>query len=321
MGTLHIRMSFLVIVLFGILYMLVSLFMQAMGVQSFAAYAGVAVLMMLFQFSVGPKIVEFTMGVKYIGRDKAPWLFEMVEGLARKAKIPTPKIGVSSLRVPNAFAFGRGVRDGRVCVTEGILHLLDREELKAVLGHEISHIKNRDVLFITFLSVIPLILYRIFFHLSFFGSSSRRENNNSAALLGLVAFIFYLITNLLVLYASRIREYFADRGAIALGNDPSTLASALYKLVYGAARSPEEEIRQVEGVKAFFLNDISRSRREIHSLSQLDLDRSGTIDQSELRLLRNKKINVDFTGRLMEVFSTHPNMLKRIKHLSEYTKN
>ena len=134
-------------------------------------------------------------------------------------------------------------------------------------------------------------------------------------LIGLAALIFYFITNLIILYASRIREYFADRGAIALGNPPSALATALYKLVYGAARSPKEELKEIEGVKAFFLNDLSRSRREISELAQLDLDRSGTIDPYELRELQKKEVRLSFADKLMETLSTHPNMLKRIKQL------
>ena len=130
------------------------------------------------------------------------------------------------------------------------------------------------------------------------------------------AFIFYFITNLLVLYASRIREYFADQGSVQLGNSPSALASALYKLVYGAAKLGKEPLREAEGLKAFFLNDPSKALNEIRQLSQLDYDRNGIIDGGELATLRNKKIKLSFGDRLMENFGTHPNMLKRLQHLS-----
>ena len=133
--------------------------------------------------------------------------------MAEAAKIPTHRIGIARISIPNAFAFGRTIRDGRICVTEGILKLLDEDELRAVLGHEMSHLKNRDVMTITLLSVIPMILYRIAWQFLFYGNR-RDRNQSSAALVGLVAFIFYFVTNLLVLYASRIREYFADRGSI-----------------------------------------------------------------------------------------------------------
>jgi heat shock protein HtpX len=256
------------------------------------------------------------MRVKYIERQDSPRLFQMVESLSIRANIPMPKIGIAQIGIPNAFAFGRGIRDGRVCVTHGILNLLGDDELRAVLGHELSHIKNRDVLTITILSVIPMIMYRIAWQFLFFGR--RRDSRGNTVLIGLTAFVFYFITNLLVLYASRIREYFADRGSIAMGNKPAALASSLYKLVYGSARMSPESLKESEGLKAFFLNDPSKARNEIKELSQLDLDKSGTIDHGELALLQNKQIRLGFGDKMMEVLSTHPNMLKRIKRLSEY---
>jgi heat shock protein HtpX len=121
-----------------------------------------------------------------------------------------------------------------------------------------------------------------------------------------------------VLYASRIREYFADRGSILLGNKPAWLASGLYKLVYGAARMDKESLKESEGLKAFFANDPSRAMDEIKELKQLDLDKSGTIDAHELELIQVKSIKLNFGDRLLEVLSTHPNMLKRIRQLSKY---
>jgi heat shock protein HtpX len=115
-----------------------------------------------------------------------------------------------------------------------------------------------------------MILYRIAWQFLFYGNR-RSRNQTNAAVVGLVAFIFYFITNLLVLYASRIREYFADSGSVELGNDPSDLASALYKLVYGSAKMPKNELKDVEGLKAFFVNDPSRALDEFRDLRQLDL--------------------------------------------------
>jgi heat shock protein HtpX len=135
---------------------------------------------------------------------------------------------------------------------------------------------------------------------------------------GLIALLFYFITNLLVLYASRIREYFADRGSVELGNPAPKLATSLYKLVYGSARMNKDEIKNVEGLKAFFVNDPSRASTEIKELAQLDLDKNGTIDRAELDLLNTQNIKLGMGDRLLELMSTHPNMLKRIKKLSEY---
>ena len=316
MFSLQMRMMLLVAALFAIIYAVVVMIGTAMGVTNFYFYLGISLAMMFLQYMIGPKIVEWTMRIKYVNRSQYPKLYAMVEDLARRANLPMPKICISSLPIPNAFAFGRGVRDGRVCVTEGIMNLLNEDELRAVLGHELAHIKNRDVLTITLLSVIPMIMYRIAWHFMFFGGG-RRDRNNNTALIGLAAFLFYFVTNLLVLYASRIREYFADRGSIEMGNSPAALASALYKLVYGSARMNREVLREAEGLKAFFINDPSRAYNEIRELSQLDFDKSGTIDNSELLSLRNKTIHLGFGDRLLEVLSTHPNMLKRIKELSQ----
>ncbi len=321
MGNLYLRLSLILILFFGLIYAIIVVFSSLLGVTSLSFYIILALFIMGLQYLIGPKIVEWTMKVSYIKRKDAPQLFEIVENLSKKAKIPTPKIGISRWNIPNAFAFGRSLKDGRICVTEGILNILTKEELSAVIGHELSHLKNRDVLFITFLSVIPLILYRIALHLLFFGGySRRRESQGYTALIGIGALLFYFISNLLVLYASRIREYFADKGSIELGNQPSLLASALYKLVYGSARIPRENLRELEGTKAFFLNDISKSRKEITELAELDLDKSGTIDPYELRELKRKEIRLSFADKLMEALSTHPNMLKRIKQLSLYQK-
>jgi heat shock protein HtpX len=290
----------------------------SLGVANFYFYLIASLVMMFIQYLIGPKIVEWSMRIKYITAGENPKLHQMVEELSRKAGIPQPRIGIAKINIPNAFAFGRTLSDGRICVTEGIMRFLSDDELKAVLGHEMSHLKNRDVLTITLLSVIPLILYRIAWQFLFFGGGSRRGRSGNAALVGLVAFIFYFITNLLVLYASRIREYFADRGSVLLGNHPEFLASALYKLVYGSARLPKESLKEVEGLKAFFLNDPSQALNEIKELKELDLDKSGTIDANELVALRNKKVNLGFGDRLLELLSTHPNMLKRISQLSSY---
>jgi len=312
-------MYLLLIVMFAIVYALVSMVAYGvLGVTNFNFYLILSLVMMVLQYMLGPKLVEWSMRVRYIGAGEYPELRNMVDDLSRQAHVPSPRIGISQIALPNAFAFGRWKSDGRICVTEGILKLLEPEELRAVLGHEMTHLKNRDVLTITLLSVIPMILYRIGWQMMYFGNSRRRDSGNSTALIGMLAFLFYFITNLLVLYASRIREYFADQGSVELGNPAHNLATALYKLVYGSARMPKESLREVEGLKAFFVNDPSRALTELRELKDLDLDKSGTIDADELVNLRSKTVKLSFADKLMEVLSTHPNMLKRIKQLSAY---
>jgi heat shock protein HtpX len=320
MWSLRLRMWLLLTVLFGLIYaVMVAIGTQFLHVTGFSFYLLLSLAMMFVQYLIGPKIVEWSMRVKYIKREENPKLFQMVEDLARRAGIPAPRIGIAQIAIPNACAFGRGLSDGRVCVTQGIMNLLDDEELKAVLGHELSHLKNRDVLTITLLSVIPMIMYRIAWQFLFYGNRRGNDRSNNGLLIGMVAFLMYFVTNLLVLYASRIREYFADKGSVQLGNRPQALASSLYKLVYGSARMDKEDLKQTEGLKAFFVNDPSQARKEFTELRQLDLDKSGSISLDELEALKNRQIRLGAGDKFLELLSTHPNMLKRIKQLSAYT--
>ncbi len=310
---LQIRMYLLVALLFAIVYAVIVVAASAIGIKGFAAYGVLASVILMIQYLISPKIVELSMGVRYVSEAEEPELHRMVAELAQKAAIPKPRIGVSQLPIPNAFAFGRWASDGRVCVTEQITRLLSKEELRAVLGHEISHLKHRDVAIITLLSVVPMILWYLAWNLMW---SSDRERGSNAAL-GMVAFLLYFVTNLLVLYGSRIREYYADEGSVRLGSAPHHLASALYKLVYGSARVDKDALRHVEGYKAFFVNDPSRAYYEIRELKQVDRDLSGSIDQSELLALSTKQVRISSADKLMEALSTHPNMVKRVKRLSQ----
>ena len=321
---LQTKMWLLVVLLFGILYGVITGIGSYWGVGSASSYIILAVLFMGFQYLIGPAMVGAMMRIKWVSEKEEPELHRQVAELSQKAGIPKPKIGVSQLSIPNAFAFGRTQGDGRVCVTQGIRGLLSKDELKAVIGHEISHLKHRDMMIITMLSVIPLIMYWLAWSTMWGGMGGRRQGGQGAgytALIGLGAMILYFLTNLLVLYGSRIREYYADERSVKLGNPPHHLASALYKLVYSSAqlrRNPraQEELKRVEGVKAFFLNDVSRAWNEVRELKEVDRDLSGTIDQNELLALRTKTPKLSGAEKMMELFTTHPNMLKRIKRLA-----
>jgi len=314
---LQTRMFILVALLFGILYGAIVTIGSLMGVGGAISYLIMALFVLGLQYLIGPALVGWTMRVKWVSEQEAPALHRMVAELATAANLPKPKVGISQLNIPNAFAFGRTQHDGRICVTQGILNLLSQDELRAVLGHEMSHIKHRDMAVITLLSAIPMVLYYLAWSMMWGGSGNRREGGNNAALIGFGAFILYFITNLLVLYGSRIREYYADLGSVQLGNQPHAMATALYKLVYGNARANnKEELKRVEGVRAFFVNDPARSWYEVKQLSQLDRDMSGTISYDELADIRQKQVRLGVADKMMEAFTTHPNMLKRIKHLS-----
>ena len=313
---LQVRLYLLLGLLFAIIYGVIVGVASALGAGSFLIYAIVAIFFVLLQYLIGPSMVKWTMRVKWVSEREQPQLHSMVAELAKAAGIRKPKVGISMVPIPNAFAFGRTQRDAKVCVTEALLKSLSSEELRAVMGHEISHIKHRDMMIMTVLSVFPLIIYFIAISLLFSGFGGRGRGGSPIALIGIGLFLLYFLVNLLVLYGSRIREYYADLGSVRLGNRPRHLATALYKLAIGNAKVPKESLKRVEGVKAFFVSDPSRAMREVKELKDIDLDMSGTIDYGELLALQSKSVQLTTGAKIMEMMTTHPNMLKRIKHLS-----
>ena len=197
---LSLRLYLAIAFLFGLLYVIVTLIGTFFHFGGPTLFALLAIAIVLGQYFLGPKLVEMSMRVRYVSPQEAPKLHAMVEDLAFKAGIPKPKVGISEINIPNAFAFGRSKGDGRVCVTRGILRLLDEGELRAVLGHELSHIKHRDMAVITMVSAVPLIFYYIFISMLFSGG-----RNDEAGVIGLAALVGYFIGQLIVLFISRVR--------------------------------------------------------------------------------------------------------------------
>ena len=324
---LTMKMGLCVVLLFAVIYALlvVIVFFVGGGMSGMSMAilcALLAVVIVSFQFMIGPKIVEKTMHVRYVSEAEQPELHRMVTELAMKAGIPKPKIGISEIAIPNAFAFGTSRRKARVCITRKLMQMLNKGELEAVLGHELSHIKHRDMVVITVLSVIPMICYFIymsFFLSSIFGGGGRdREGALPMMAIGIIAFFVYFISNLLVLYGSRIREYYADAGSVELTKKPHELASALYKMIYGSADLKQAKVKKELGsMRAFFAADPLTARNDLKDLSAADLDKDGKIDAYELKAFA-ERARVSRTDRMMEIFSTHPNPVSRVKKLGEY---
>jgi heat shock protein HtpX len=264
------------------------------------------------------------MRVNWITEKEFPDLYQMVAEQAAKAGLPAPKVGISQLKMPRAFAFGWTAGDGRICLTRGMLDLLDKDELRAVIGHELSHIKNRDMLTVTTLSCLPLIIFWIAWGLlppdALIGLN---ESLDYAAVIGGIAFGLYLLTNQLVLCGARRCEYAADRASVRLGNSPDRLASALYKLACANALldSSREEIKRLQVVKAFFLSDPMPSWQQVRQIPAINPGFNGTIDCHKLRTTRRKKIRLAPSDRMTELLGSHPNILKRIKRLAALNHN
>ena len=309
---LYTRIIIAIALLFAIIFAFLAFIAYIAGYGQPLVMAFITALIVILQYILSPKIVEFSMKVRYVSEQEMPKLHEIVERLARNASIPKPRVGISDIDLPNAFAFGRSKRDGRVCVTRGLLEILNEEELEAVIGHEISHIKHKDMAVITMLSVIPLISYYIFW------STLYGRDRNKAFLISAIAFGVYFISNLIVLWISRLREYYADYGSYTLTNKAHPLASALYRITLATSRIPPVKIKNVEGVKAFFATDPSTARSDISDLRMADLNLDGHLDEYEVKYF-SQEAKASITEKIMEIFSSHPNVVDRIKRLAELT--
>jgi Zn-dependent protease with chaperone function len=144
---LQIRLYLLLGLMFAIVYAMIAVVASSMGISSFTFYGVLASGMILVQYMIGPKIVEWSMRIRYISESEYPSLHRMVAEMAQKAKIPEPRIGIANVPIPNAFAFGRWKSDGRVCVTEQILRLLspDKDKSGTIDRYELMMLSTQKV--------------------------------------------------------------------------------------------------------------------------------------------------------------------------------
>lgn len=310
---LRLRMVLTSVLMFTIIYFLIMLVGHYLGVSSWRLYLGASLVITFLQYWFGPSLVKRSMNVRPLSEAEAPHIHKMVQELADAAGIPKPEIGLSEINIPNAFAYGRSSRSGHIAITRPILGLLDYDELRAVIGHEMGHIKHNDMIVTSAVSVIPMICYYIALSFMFSGDN----DNGAAIIIGIVGYLFYLIGQLLVLFISRTREYYADEASVEFGNRPAALVSALYKLSYGAARCSDQTIADLNTNRAFFVNDINNAKNDVTDFSQIDFDGDGKISDEELRRLANSEVKISKKSGAMELLSTHPDSLKRVKRLAE----
>lgn len=306
---LWIIMNLTLILLFGFLFGILGAIGYYIGLSGYIIVF-LALLLVFFQWLIGPKIIWWTTNMRLLEKNEYPWLWETVRELCKKNKLPTPKLALIRSSAPNAMIFGRTPGTATIAVTQGLLDTLTKEEVKAVIAHEIGHQKHADMIYLTIVSAIPVIAYFVARFLIFTPTRGDRKGG-AAILIGISAFIIYFISNLLVLFLSRMREYYADHFG-GTSTRPSLLASALAKITYGLSVSPEKS--ENAAVRSFYIADPVSAAHEVTQFSSeyADFDLN---DKELQKAMEWEKRNP--LVRLSEFFSSHPLSWKRIKLLLE----
>jgi heat shock protein HtpX len=213
-----------------------------------------------FQYFTSDKLALAAAGAKIVSREEQPALHDTVERLCAMAELPKPKVAIMNTPVPNAFATGRSPKHAAVCVTTGLLDRLEPKEIEGVLAHELSHIANRDVLIMTlasFFAMLAALLTRFGLYFGMWGGGGGNRDNNNGPPVWLIIFVVsivvYAISFILIRTISRYREYAADRGSALITGSPEYLMSALQKISSQMTLIPNRDLRQVEGMSAFFI--------------------------------------------------------------------
>jgi heat shock protein HtpX len=279
--------------LLGLLYVLFALvlfYVLNAGLVFMLVIVGVIAFV---QYFTSDKLALRASGAKVVGPDEAPQLHEMIERLSAMADLPKPRVAVIESDVPNAFATGRNQKHAAVAVTTGLWNRLEPKEVEGVLAHELSHVANRDVLVMTvasFFAMLAALLTRFGLYSGMFGGfGGGRDNNNNSVpvwlIVLLVSIVTYFLSQILILAISRYREYAADRGSALITGAPEYLMSALQKIASGITQIPQQDLREVEGMNAFFI------------------------------------VPTNWRSRAGQLFMTHPPLEKRLAALSQIARD
>ena len=252
--------------LLGLLYVVFAVVLFSVFNFSLIAMLVIVIGIAVFQYFSSAKIALAASGAKIVSAEEAPELHAMVERLCAMANLPKPRVAIVDSDVPNAFATGRNPKHAAVAVTSGLWRRLEPQEIEAVLGHELSHIANRDVLVMTvasFFAMLAAMLTRFGLYAGMFGGfgggfggGNRGGNNNQTPvwlIVFLVSVVVYAISWVLIRTISRYREYAADRGSAIITGAPENLMSALQKISSNITQIPQRDLREVQGMNAFFI--------------------------------------------------------------------
>jgi heat shock protein HtpX len=245
--------------LLGLLYVIFAVILFTYLNVGLAPMLLIVVGLAFFQYYTSDKLALAAAGAKVVSREDAPQLHDMVERLCAMADLPKPRVAIMDTPVPNAFATGRSPKHAAVCVTTGLWERLEPKEVEGVLAHELSHVANRDVLVMTlasFFAMLAAMLTRFGLYAGMWGGGGRRDNNNGPPvwlIIFVVSMIVYFLSFILIRTISRYREYAADRGSAVITGAPEYLMSALQKISSQMTLIPNRDLRQVEGMNAFFI--------------------------------------------------------------------
>jgi len=267
------------------------------------------------QWLVSPYIIDALYHVRAMSATEEPKLHEVVDDLSRKSNISKPRLMLAQIPIPNAFAYGSPIAGTRIAVTSGLLKTLDQGEVEAVVGHELGHLRHRDVQIMMFVSLLPAVAYFIGYSLMLSGMfGGNQKNQSSGAVIGIVFMAFSFIMNLFILNLSRLREYYADRHSASIVDGGSEkLSTGLAKIVSASKNMGrmKQQTKNLNGFKALFITDPDRANVDSAELSAMSVGDKQKLVQE----IMSKKLT---TGdRILEILSTHPNIVKRLKALQE----
>ena len=317
---LRFSMAGTLAIIFGLSTLVFVAILTLAGIGLDLATIGVLVVVLnIAQWLLAPYLVGAIYRVRELPENENPQLHQIVEGLSRKSGISKPKLMLSQIQLPNAFAYGSPLTGSRVAVTQGLLKSLNDGEVEAVLGHELGHLKHRDVQVMMVVSFLPALFYYIGYSLMLSGmfGGNQRKNEGSSALIGLGFMAFSWILTLFTLYLSRLREYYADKhSASVVDNGAEKLSTGLLTIIDESkhAEKPKKE-QQINNnaFRALFIADPDRASgdfAELHAIRQVN--RKDLLRETLLK----EPTRAD---KFIEIFSTHPNIIKRLRALQEIT--
>jgi heat shock protein HtpX len=317
MSLLRLRLSMLgtLAAIIAVSTLGIGLVLSMMGELNVTTLVVVVTLFNVGQWLLAPYLVNAIYKARQMEPDESPRLYQAVEDLSARSGIRKPKLMYSSLDIPNAFAYGSPLTGSHVAVTQGLLSSLSMDEVEAVIGHELGHIKHRDVQAMMFLSLLPSIFYIVARSTLFsrvYGDRDRRDSG-ALALVGGVSMLIYFALLLFNMGFSRLREYYADQhSAKVVENGAWKLSTGLAKITTSTARAQEMGVGgpSASGFKALFISDPDRALQDAYELRA-----SGLVSDSELvGSIMSRRVTA--FDRLGELFSTHPNIVKRLKALN-----